>query len=260
MFGRRCSVIGVVHVLPLPGSHGWRGSMEEILGGALEDALTYKESGVDAIILENMHDAPYYVGHVDPEATAAMTVIANAIKYETVLPIGVQLLAGANIEALGVAVAAGLDFIRAEGFVFAHVGDEGIHESCAAQLLRKRTQLKAERIKIFADIKKKHSAHAITQDVNLAETAKACEFFGADGVIVTGISTGQAADVEEVKIARASTSIKVLVGSGVTSENFSRYASYADAVIVGSDFKHGGNWRNPVDEERVRRFLSKVSN
>jgi membrane complex biogenesis BtpA family protein len=256
MFGRRCGIIGVVHVLPLPGSAGYRGSMEEILGGALEDALTYKEAGVDAIIMENMHDAPYFIGRVDPETVAAMTVVANAVKYETVLPLGVQLLAGANIEALGVAVAAGLDFIRAEGFVYAHVGDEGMHNSCAAELIRKRAQIKAENIKIFADIKKKHSAHAITSDVSLAETAEACEFFGADGVVVTGASTGKAADLDEVKAARQATSLRVLVGSGVTSENIRTYAQFADAVIVGSDFKIGGNWRNHVDEERVKRFLA----
>ncbi len=85
------------------------------------------------------------------------------------MPIGVQLLAGANAEALGVALAADLDFIRVEGFVFAHVGDEGIHEACAGELVRRRFYLQAENIKIFADIKKKHSSHSITEDIRLAK-------------------------------------------------------------------------------------------
>jgi len=37
------------------------------------------------------------------------------------------------------------------------------------------------------------SAHAITSDVSLAETAKAAEFFLADGLIVTGTATGDPA-------------------------------------------------------------------
>ena len=37
----------------------------------------------------------------------------------------IQVLAGANKGALAVALAAELDFIRAEGFVFGHVADEG---------------------------------------------------------------------------------------------------------------------------------------
>jgi hypothetical protein len=35
---------------------------------------------------------------------------------------------------------------------------------------------------------KKHSAHAITADVDIVETVKAAEFFQANGVIVLGVS------------------------------------------------------------------------
>ena len=50
----------------------------------------------------------------------------------------------------------GLDFIRAESFVFSHIGDEGLFNSCAGELLRYRRYIGAEHIKIFTDIKKKH--------------------------------------------------------------------------------------------------------
>lgn len=50
----------------------------------------------------------------------------------------------------------GLDFIRAEGFVFSHVADEGLLNACAGDLLRYRKQIGAEHVKIFTDIKKKH--------------------------------------------------------------------------------------------------------
>lgn len=259
MFGHRCSVIGVVHALPLPGSAGWRGGMQDVLDSAMKDALRYKKGGIDAIMLENMHDAPYLQGRVEPETTAAMAAIAQAIKHETKLPTGVQILAGANLDALGVAVAAELEFIRVEGFVFAHVGDEGLHESCAAQLVRRRAALKAENVKIFADIKKKHSAHAITGDVTLVETARAAEFFCADGVIVTGVATGEPADISEVKEARAAITGSVLVGSGVTPENATRYAPFCDALIVGSSCKHEGSWRNHVEVERVKALMESVA-
>jgi uncharacterized protein len=258
MFGRSCSVIGVVHVLPLPGSSGYRGSMEEILGAALDDAAKYRDGGVDALIVENMHDRPYLLGRVEPETTAAMTVVADAIKYECKFPTGIQVLAGANIEALGIAVACNLDFLRVEGFVYAHVGDEGVHESCAGMLLRRRAALKADTIKIFADIKKKHSAHAITGDVTLIETARAAEFFGADGVVVTGTSTAEPANVDEVKGARYAVSSKVLVGSGVTPDNIQQYAPHCDAVIVGSSCKFDGLWSNKVDPDRVAALVARL--
>jgi membrane complex biogenesis BtpA family protein len=259
MFGKKCSIIGVVHVPALPGSAGYEGNMEQILASALSDALTYKEEGIDAVLIENMHDAPYLKGRVESETTAAMAVICNAIKYETVLPVGVQILAAANLEALAVAVSAGLDFIRVEGFVYAHIGDEGWHESCAAHLVRKRSVLKAEKVKIFADIKKKHSAHSITSDVSLLETARDAEFFRADGVVITGVSTSRAADVQEVKAVSAAVSCSVLVGSGVTAENVRSFTPFCDALIVGSSFKMNGNWTNEVDPKRVRDLIASAS-
>jgi hypothetical protein len=258
MFNRKCSLIGVVHLLPLPGAAGYGGSMDDILRWALEDAINYKENGIDALILENMHDVPYLNGYVEPETTAAMTIVAQAIKYETMLPLGVQLLAGANLESLAVAVAASLDFIRVEGYVFAHVGDEGVHQSSAAQLIRKRAGLRAEHIKIFADVKKKHAAHAITADVGLVETACAAEFFKADGVIVTGSETGIAPTAEEVRAVRAATTGAVLVGSGITSDNAELFLPWSDALIVGSATKFDGKWQNHVDPERVRALVHTV--
>lgn len=258
MFGRPCSIIAVVHVLPLPGSASYRGSMDEILAAALRDALAYKDGGVDALLVENMHDAPYLKGSVEPETTAAMSVVADCLKRECMMPCGVQILAGANIEALAVAVACSLDFIRVEGFVYAHVGDEGIHESNAACLMRRRSALKAGHVRVFADIKKKHSAHAITGDVGLEETARAAEFFLADGVVVSGVSTGSPADPDEVRAVRKAVSGSVLVGSGVTAENITLYTAHSDALIIGSAFKHGGLWRNHVDPERVKRLVSRL--
>jgi membrane complex biogenesis BtpA family protein len=255
MFGRKCSIIGVVHIPPLPGSAGYKGSIDAILAGALFDALEYKDGGLDAILVENMHDVPYHKGFVDPETTAAMAIVARAMKYECQLPVGIQLLAGANIEALGAAIASDVDFIRVEGFVYAHVGDEGIHESCAAKLIRKRAQLHAGRIKIFADIKKKHAAHALTADVSLLETARDAEFSRADGVIISGISTGHAPEPGDVQMVRSGVKCHVLVGSGVTPGNVHQFIPYAEALIVGSSLKHEGLWENTVDPERVEKFM-----
>lgn len=261
MFGRACSLIGCIHVLPLPGSARYAGSIKHILQSALADARAYVEGGVDAIIIENMHDLPYLNGYVDPETTAAMAMVAHAVRQEigAKMPLGIQILAAANIEALGVAVAASLDFMRVEGYVFAHVGDEGIHQASAPKLVRRRATLKADNIKIFADIKKKHSAHSITSDITLVETAHAAEFFEADGVIVTGQATGIPPGPKDVGTVRHAVKIPVLVGSGVTPENVAEFASNADGLIVGSSMKIDGDWRNAVDVKRVSALRSALS-
>src|SRR6185295_17295664 len=185
-------VIGVIHVGALPGTPRSAQSVAELVGQAKEEARVYRECGVDGLIIENMHDVPYLKGAVGPEIVAAMTAIGLEVKSECELPVGVQILAGANIEALAVAHAAGLDFIRAEGYAYAHVADEGIIEASAAKLLRYRKMIGAERVQVWTDVKKKHSAHAITADVSLGQTAETVEFMGADCVIVTGSVTGEA--------------------------------------------------------------------
>jgi membrane complex biogenesis BtpA family protein len=187
-----------------------------------------------------------------------MAVIGAEVRRASRLPLGVQVLAGANECAMAVAHACGAAFVRVEGFSFAHVADEGIIESCAGPLLRYRRMIAAEHIRIFADIKKKHSAHAITADVSIAETAKAAEFFQADGVIVSGVATGCATDAAEVNAVAAGSNLATLVGSGVTPENIAEYTS-ADALIVGSSVKRDGVWSSALDEVRVRMVVAAFS-
>ncbi|KAL1379571.1 hypothetical protein pipiens_014803 [Culex pipiens pipiens] len=162
-------------------------------------------------------------------------------------------------EALAVAKAAGLDFIRAEGYVFGHVADEGYTDANAGLVLRYRKAIDAERVLVLTDIKKKHSSHSITEDVSLVETAKAAEFFISDGLILTGSSTGSETSVEEVQSLRNKTRLPLIIGSGVTVENIDRYWNAADAAIVGSHFKDGGSWQNELRGSRVNALMKKLA-
>ena len=254
-------IIGMIHTDALPGTPKSKNDLNSIIKKAKKEAEIYKKAEVDAVKIENMHDLPYLNKNVGAEIISAMTVIGCEVrKILRNMPVGIQILAGANKEALAVAKAAKLDFIRAEGFVFAHVADEGIMESCAGELLRYRKQINAENIFIFTDIKKKHSAHAITSDVNIKETASAAEFFLSDGIIITGTATGEEASIKEIEIVKKQVKIPVLVGSGVTIKNIESYLTIVDGLIVGSYFKKGGFWENELDYERVRKFMDKVKN
>jgi len=250
VFGGPRALIGVIHLDALPGTPGSRRQVSEIAEAAALEARTYSAAGFHGLIIENTHDRPYLRGSVGPEVTAAAAVIGAEVRRAAGLPMGVQILAGANSAAMAVAHACGASFVRVEGFVFAHVADEGLIQSTAAELLRYRRAIGADRVRVFADIKKKHSAHAITADVDLAETAKAAEFFHADGVIVSGAATGRPTDPGEVRAVSEAVGIPTLVGSGVTPENMVDFAT-ADALIVGSSVKEGGLWSNRLDDGRV---------
>lgn len=255
IFGASPCVIGMLHVPALPGTPTNRISLKEIDAQVLAEAREYARLGIDALLIENMHDRPYLRGGVGPEIVAAMTRLACAVRREVALPCGVQILAAANAEALAVALAADLEFLRVEGFVFSHVADEGWIDGCAGELLRLRKHWGAEHIQIFADIKKKHASHAVTGDVSLEETARAAEFFLADGLIVTASSTGSATDSADVEAALRGSQLPLLIGSGVTPENACHYQPLAAGFIVGSSFKERRDWRGPLDPARVEALL-----
>ncbi len=258
LFAKQKPVIGMIHLGALPGTPACTENLNAIMERALQEARLFRAAGLDGLMIENMHDVPYLRGRVGPEIVSAMAVIGRAVKEECALPAGVQVLAGANIEAMAVAHAAGLDFIRAEGFAFAHIADEGWIESSAAELLRFRKGIGAERVEVWADVKKKHSSHAITTDISLGANAEAVEFMRGDAVIITGSTTGHPpapADVAEVK---AHSGLPVILGSGVTASNVADFYGPADGFIIGSYFKHDGHWKNGVDPARVEELMKAV--
>ena len=229
--------------------------MLEIIRLASEEARLYEDNGINCLMIENMHDVPYLRGGVGPEIVAAMTMVGQAVRAQTSLPVGLQILAAADLEAIAVAHAAGLDFIRAECFSFAHVADEGVMESNAAKLLRYRRAIGAVGVQVWADIKKKHASHAWTADLSLGEVAEAAEFMGAETLIVTGASTGRPPLPADVEQARSRCELPVFVGSGVTLDNLTDFLDVSDGLIVGSYFKRDGRWMNGVDPARVRVFV-----
>lgn len=248
-------VVAMIHVEALPGTPGGRLSIAQIVRAAREEARLYQQCGVHCLMIENMHDVPYVRRNVGPEIVAGMTMVAQAVRAESHLPIGIQILAGADREALAVAQAAELDFIRAECFGYAHIADEGFMESNAAGLLRYRRMIGAMDVQVWADIKKKHSSHAITADLTIGDIAEGAETMGAETLIVTGLTTGRPPGVGEVEEARAHCRQPVFVGSGVEIDNLESLLAVSDGVIVGSHFKREGHWANAVDADRVRRFM-----
>ncbi|XP_061620945.1 uncharacterized protein F13E9.13, mitochondrial isoform X2 [Phyllopteryx taeniolatus] len=231
--------------------------MSQIIEEACREASIYRDAGLDGVMVENTHDVPYSLSP-GPEVSACMTSVCVAVKSVCPsIPIGVQVLSAANEQALAVTLASGADFIRAEGFVFSHVADEGLVHACAGELLRYRKSVGAEDVLVFTDIKKKHSSHILTSDVSVAETARAAEFFLSDGLILTGTSTGAQADPRELTEVSRAVSLPVLIGSGVTHDNVDRYFA-ASGVFVGSHFKDGGVWSGDLNAQRVKNFMTKM--
>lgn len=260
IFNKPMIVIGVVHCPPFPGTPRHRGeSIDAIYAAALADAHAYAEGGVDALIIENHGDVPFLrPGDIGPETAAWMTAVTARAIAETGLPTGINILANAPIHALAVAAASGAQFVRVNQWANAYVANEGLLDGDAARALRYRHMLGADHIAIFADSHVKHGAHAITGDRSVEELTRDLEFFDADVVIATGQRTGDAVKQQELATIDDATHLPVIVGSGVTLDAVAKLHPRAKGVIIGSSLKHGGEWENPVDPERVRTFMAEV--
>jgi predicted TIM-barrel enzyme len=73
--------------------------------------------------------------------------------------------------------------------------------------------------------------------------------------VITGTTTGLPPSVDDLWEAASSTSLPIVIGSGMTAENVGDYASLCQSMIVGSTLKEEGDWRRLVDGERVREFM-----
>jgi len=245
-------VIGMVHLLPLPGSPRAR-AVAEIRKAAIADARALAGGGVDGILVENYGDAPFTSGTVEPQVIAAMSVIASEVREAAGLPIGINVLRNDARSALAVAVAAGASFIRVNVHVGAAETDQGHIDGRAFETLRFRKLLEAD-VAIFADVFVKHARPSDRIDIATAARDTAYRG-GAEVLLVTGPETGSApgsARLKEVK--RAVPEIPVMVASGLTPENVDGFRE-ADGFIIGSALERGGVAGNRVERNRVRAMV-----
>lgn len=247
----------MIAIGPLPGAPRYDRDDAGIIDRALSDLEIYCDLGVDVLVLENSFDLPYIKPPLPAAALQTMVATAAEIRRRFDGPIGIQVLEAANEAALEIAARAQLDFVRVEGYVFAHVGGAGLIEGCAGQLHRRRVALDCEHIRLFADVKKKHCSHALTADLDIADVARQSDFFLADGIVVTGSRTGEAPDTDELARVRNATRLPVVIGSGMTPDNIGTYWPQADGFIVGSTFRRDGDFFASTERRRVEAFVAR---
>jgi len=250
--------IGVVHLKPLPGAPQHKQSMSEIIKSAVADAIAYERGGAHALIIENFGDVPFTKGSVAPETLAAMAAAGCAVHAAVKLPIGYNVLRNDGRSALALCAACGGDFIRVNVLSGAMITDQGIIEGDAYNILRERSRV-APTAGIFADV---HVKHAVPLgNWTLADAAADTLERGlADGLIVSGVGTGKAADIADVECVReACPDAKILLGSGVSLGNVQDFLRVADGVIVGSSLKRDGKLANPVDPKRVAALAKAIA-
>ncbi len=248
-------MIGMLHIPPLPGSPRFNGNMDSVIVSVLRDAATLVEAGIHGLLLENYGDAPFYSGQVPAHTVAQMTRLALQVRSRFEVPLGINVLRNDGQGALAIAQAVNACFVRVNVLCGVSITDQGIIQGIAHELLRDRANLDATHIDILADIDVKHSAAIVSRSIE-DEVHDTILRGGADGLIVSGNTTGQTVDVEHLNAVRsAAKEIPVLVGSGLSVEELEQYWPLADGFIVGTSLKRDGIVTNSVDVARVAELM-----
>ncbi|MDJ0713185.1 MAG: BtpA/SgcQ family protein [Prochloraceae cyanobacterium] len=247
-------IIGVVHLLPLPTSPGWGGSLKAVTERAEQEATALAAGGVDGIVIENFFDVPFVKDEVDPAVVSAMTLIVDRIVNLVMLPVGINVLRNDAKSAMAIATCVKAKFIRVNVLTGVMATDQGLIEGCARQLLRYRRELDSN-VAILADVLVKHARPLGTPNL-IAAVSDTIERGLADAVILSGWATGSPPTLEDLEIARAAAKgTPVFIGSGANTENVSKLMQAADGVIVASSLKRRGNIKETIDPIRVSHFV-----
>jgi membrane complex biogenesis BtpA family protein len=248
------SLIGMVHLPPLPGSPRFEGDLESAIAFSLQDAHILKEAGFPALMIENFGDAPFFADQAPPITVAAMTRAVTAIAEATRLPVGVNVLRNDALAALAIAAATGSAMIRVNVLTGLMNTDQGPIVGKAAEVARQRRIL-CPGVAILADVLVKHATppYGLTIEQAGLDT---WERGGADALIVSGTGTGAAPDLEEAaRLRKAVPDATLLVGSGASAATLRALAEVADGAIVGSALKASGRISDQVDPDRAREMV-----
>ena len=256
--GNRKPVIAMAHLPALPGSplHDAAGGMGAIIDHVSQDIEALQAGGVDCIMFGNEGDRPYLL-EASPESLAAMTAAVAAVKDCITVPFGVDYLWD-PVATVAIAVATNAVFAR-EIFTGVYDSDMGLWQPDAARALRMRHDLGRDDLKLLFNINAEFASPVGARSIELrAESAVFSSL--ADAVLVSGPMTGQPVDASELsRVKDAVGETPVLANTGCTAANIADILSVADGCIVGTHFKVGGDTWNPVDRDRVARFMEIVS-
>ena len=250
-------IIGMLHLLPLPGSPNYFGDLTKVIDRAKQDLENLLEGGINTVNIENYGDVPFSKNPAKPITVSAFTKIVSHLESEYDFDFGVQVMRNDAISGLSIAEITGASFIRVNVLTGAVVAEEGIIEGDARSLMDLKKQLNS-RVQVFADVLVKHAVPLGNQDLRL--TAKATiERNLADGIILTGDITGEEASVEDVILLKQEINKPILIGSGINKDNVNVFLEHCDGVIVGTSLKKDNQTNNPISAINVKEFVKSIT-
>lgn len=247
-------VLGMVHMLALPGAPGFDGDLNAVIDRAVQDATTLSANGVNALLVENFHDYPFYPQTVEPETVAAAAVVAREVARNTDVPLGINILRNSWKASLGIAAAVDAQFIRLNILTDAAVTDQGIINSEAHLVARYKKHIGAEHVLTLADLLTKHAEPLVQRPVPVI-AGDMLKRGGADAIILAGDDSSMPAGIDRIQMIKdAIPDAPIVMGSGMTAEHASTYGEIADGAVFGYGSKPSSNMDLPVSAELTEEF------
>jgi uncharacterized protein len=245
-------IIAMIHLPSL--KIGSETELSEILDYIKREIETIENAGFDGIMLENFSDVPFVKTVVDEIVFAKLSIICHQARKLTKLPLGLNILRNASVQAIKLATINKFDFIRSNIWEGAYITDQGIIDGVAEKVISWKTRLNSN-VMVFADIHVKHASPL--GNFSFTEAAENALIRGsADAIIVSGKSTGSQPNLSQLE-ELASINIKPILGSGLNLDNISDFKKYLSGAIVGSSIKIGGIVTNQINPQKAKDVVNK---
>lgn len=228
-------------------------NLPDVLNYALTEARKLENLEYDGLIIENFHDQPFQKTRVSDQVAAKLAVVSNVLQYRIDIDVGLNILRNACVQAMSIAAAVGLNFIRCNIWEGAYVTDQGIIEGAAYDVVNCKSNMQTS-VKVYADIMVKHASPM--GSFSLIEAAEhAVGRGGADRIILSGKATGDTTPLDDVKLL-TNMGIKPMLGSGLTMDNMEDYQGLISGAIIGTAIKET-DVSSPIDMDKARDVIEK---
>jgi len=257
VIGTEKAAFGLVHLLPLPGDplYDPEGGMEKVFEAAKKDIEALQEGGIDAIHFSNEFSFPYQK-NPPKEILSAMAYLIGRLKPYVQVPYGANVISNPN-DSVALCATTGASFTRGT-FTGVYSGNMGLYDTSVGDTLRLRHYLNADHVKLIHYVVPESSSDIGGRDP--LASAKSARFMSMpDGFAVPGATAGQSADLSLLGQLRKEMPDMVLVAStGVKYETIEEVFSICDAAFIATSLKKDGIFENPVDAQRVKRFMDRL--
>ena len=252
LFGTDKPIIALLHLDPLPGEPGFKGSLDEVMAHAAADLAALQDGGVDGVLIANEYCFPI-TPHTGTVTLMAMAAVIGSLKKDLRIPFGTNVVYNPE-ETIKMGAALGASFGRS-AFGGTFTGSYGLHSVNFGDMVRLKYSLGIPDYQLLIKFNPEGDSRLGSQTTEeLVNDFANGGYAGA--FCVSGPGAGKEASMgflEEVAALAKKKNIPVFCNTGCRHDIIEAILKIADGACVGTALK-GADGR--VDIEKVKSFMA----